>query len=80
MDVLAEAYVARYRQVLAPRRGRRTAGGLGDLAVFARRAWSTLRSILWSTWSERRRSGEVRGSSVGIIARIRRRLRRMLTR
>lgn len=80
MDVLAEAYVARYRQVLSQQADQRSPGSLGDLAVFARRAWSTLRSVLRSTWSERRRSLAAAGSASGIIAGIRRLWRRMLGR
>lgn len=77
MDVLAEAYVMRYRQVLSQRRDRRSPGGLGDLAEFARRAWSTLRSVLRVTWAERHRSETWVARA---IAEIRRRLRRMLGR
>lgn len=82
MDALAEAYVVRYRQVLADRREVRSpgTGGLGDLAVFARRAWSTLRSVLRSTLSDGRPASPTDTFRVRAIDRIRRVLRRMLAR
>lgn len=81
MDALAETYVDRYRQVVtasrdAAKRGAKSGVSTapGDLAVFLRRAWDTARAVLRSTLD--------RGipARLGFIDRIRRLVRRMLSR